>query len=81
LYLTFLRAFSRLDRTGKFQMIEPSELVEQFRAHAARCRRLARLCPHDLLAAEMNRIADDCLSSANQCESDPAGWSPLALKA
>jgi hypothetical protein len=62
-------------------MIEPSELVEQFRAHAARCRQLARLCPHDFLATEMNRIADDCLSSASKCESDPAAWSPLALKA
>jgi hypothetical protein len=62
-------------------MIEPSEIAEQFRAHAARCRQLARLCPDQSLSAEMDRIADDCVSSASKCESEPAAWGALALKA
>jgi hypothetical protein len=67
-----------VDRTGKFEMIEQSELIEQFRAHAARCRQLARLCPDERLAAEIDRIAEDCLSSATKYESEPTIWSAFA---
>jgi hypothetical protein len=61
-------------------MIEQSELIEQFRAHAVRCRELARLCPDEHLAAEMDRIAEDCLSSASRYENDSALWSAFAFK-
>jgi hypothetical protein len=61
-------------------MIEPSEIAEQFRAHAARCRQLARLCPDESLSAEMDRIAEDCLLSATKCESEPAILSAFAFK-
>jgi hypothetical protein len=55
-------------------MIEPSEIAEQFRAHAVRCRQLARQCPDEFLGAEMDRIADDCIASASKCESEPTAW-------
>jgi hypothetical protein len=62
-------------------MIEQSEIIDQFRAHAARCRQLARLCPDEYLAAEIDRIAEDCLSSAKKYENESTFWNAFAFKA
>jgi uncharacterized Fe-S cluster protein YjdI len=61
-------------------MIEQSELIEQCRTHAERCRQLARLCPDEHLAAEIDRIAEDCLSSATKYERDSTFWQAFAIK-
>jgi hypothetical protein len=61
-------------------MMTQSEIAEQFRAHATRCRELAKRCPSEILAAEMNRIADDCIQSAAACDSEAAFLQKFGIK-
>jgi hypothetical protein len=52
-------------------MMTQSETAGQLRAHATRCRELAKLCPSEVLAAEFYHIADDCIHLAAACEIEP----------
>jgi hypothetical protein len=51
-------------------MMTQSEIAGQLRAHATRCRELAKLSPSEVLAAEFYRLADDCIHSAAACDSE-----------
>jgi hypothetical protein len=65
-----VRTRLRLYFISIFNMIEHSKIAEQFRAHADRCRQLASRCPSEIIAAEMYRIADECIRSATEIETE-----------